>query len=85
MNVYYKIEHLRFHNESLFLTIDGIEKEFAVKNLSSVLANASEAERLNYEISPTGYGIHWTLLDEDLSIDGLLGVLHKPEFARLSG
>ena len=23
-------------------------------------------------------GIHWPLIDEDLSIDGLLGVEHKP-------
>jgi hypothetical protein len=24
------------------------------------------------ELSPGGYGIHWPLLDEDLSISGLL-------------
>ena len=32
-----------------------------------------------FEISPSGYGIHWPLLDEDLSIDGLLGVVHRPK------
>ena len=26
-----------------------------------------------FEISTFGYGIHWPLLDEDMSIDGLLG------------
>jgi len=31
------------------------------------------------EISPSGYGIHWPLLDEDLSVDGLLGIIHAPE------
>ncbi len=36
------------------------------------LATAREAERLNAELSPRGYGIHWPLLDEDLSINGLL-------------
>ncbi len=84
MSDYHKIENLRFHQESLSLTIDGFEKEFVLKNISSALANASEAERLNYEISPAGYGIHWVLLDEDLSIDGLLGISHKPEFERKS-
>ena len=84
MNDIHKIENLRFHKDSLILTIDGIEKEFVIKNISSVLANATEAERLSYVISPTGYGIHWTLLDEDLSIDGLLGVSHKPAFERKS-
>jgi hypothetical protein len=84
MSAYHKIENVRFRRESRFLTIDEIEKEFNIKALSSVLANASETERLNYEISPAGYGIHWTLLDEGLSIDGLLGVSHKPEFVRKS-
>jgi hypothetical protein len=41
------------------------------------LANASETERKKYEISPSGYGIHWPLIDEDLSIDGLLGIQHS--------
>ncbi|MCB9504111.1 MAG: DUF2442 domain-containing protein [Deferribacteres bacterium] len=26
------------------------------------------------EISTLGYGIHWPLLDEDLTIDGMLGI-----------
>ncbi|MFI5222153.1 MAG: DUF2442 domain-containing protein, partial [Bacteroidia bacterium] len=29
-------------------------------------------ERGNFEISPSGYGIHWSLIDEDLSINGLI-------------
>jgi hypothetical protein len=29
-------------------------------------------ERNEFKISPSGYGIHWSLLDEDLSINGLL-------------
>ena len=38
--------------------------------------NASEEEKTLFEISPSGYGIHWPLLDEDLSIDGLLKRTH---------
>ncbi|QEH09316.1 DUF2442 domain-containing protein [Histophilus somni] len=36
------------------------------------LQNASQAERENYELSPTGEGIHWWELDLNLSINGLL-------------
>jgi hypothetical protein len=36
------------------------------------LAQASEQERLRAELSPGGYGIHWPLIDEDLSVGGLL-------------
>ena len=36
-------------------------------------------ERATFEISPSGYGIHWPLLDEDISIDGLLGIVHTPK------
>ena len=35
-------------------------------------------ERNNFEVSPSGYGIHWPLIDEDLSIDGLIGIVHTP-------
>ncbi|MDK1253810.1 DUF2442 domain-containing protein [Cronobacter dublinensis] len=34
------------------------------------LLNASDDERAGWEISP--YGIHWEVLDEDISVEGLL-------------
>jgi hypothetical protein len=40
---------------------------------SPLLAAATAAERRRAELSPGGYGIHWPLLDEDLSIGGLVG------------
>ena len=39
---------------------------------SERLANASMAERLRAELSPSGYGIHWPLIDEDLAVGPLL-------------
>lgn len=36
------------------------------------LLHASAAQRLNWEPSAAGFGIHWPDLDEDLSTDGLL-------------
>ena len=47
-------------------------KNYTLSDISDKLANATEQERMDFKISPSGYGIHWRLLDEDLSINGLL-------------
>lgn len=39
---------------------------------SPILAAATAEERRRAELSPGGYGIHWPMLDEDLSIGGLV-------------
>ena len=39
---------------------------------SKKLAAATEVERSTAELSPGGYGIHWPLLDDDLSVNGLV-------------
>ena len=36
------------------------------------LAEAPGEKLENYEISPSGYGVHWPELDEDLSVLGFL-------------
>jgi hypothetical protein len=36
------------------------------------LANASPAQRNNWQIAGGGYGIHWPEIDEDLNTEGLL-------------
>lgn len=36
------------------------------------LINASPDQRVRWEISGAGYGIHWPDIDEDLSVEGLL-------------
>jgi hypothetical protein len=39
---------------------------------SERLARASLAERSRAELSPSGSGIHWPLIDEDLAVGPLL-------------
>ena len=39
---------------------------------SKKLASATKLQRSTAELSPSGYGIHWPLLDEDLSVNGLV-------------
>ncbi len=76
MKPYHVIENVTVDNDELILTIDGQLCTFAFSNISSRLSAASGVERERFEVSPSGYGIHWPLLDEDLSIDGLLGITH---------
>ena len=79
MKPYHEVTGLHFEGNVMILTIDGQEKRFQVSDISPALQHASEQERNLVEISPSGYGILWPLLDEDLSIDGLLGVVHEPQ------
>ena len=79
MKLYHKIKSLHFTGENMILTIDGQEKKIKIKDISPLLDHASEKERNTYEISPSGYGIHWPLIDEDIAIDGLLGIVHTRE------
>jgi hypothetical protein len=79
MKKHHDISDLKLEDGLLVIAIDGETKRFQLKNISSLLEKASDEERNNYEISPSGYGIHWPLLDEDISIDGLLGIIHTPQ------
>ncbi len=83
MKKHYQITELHFDGDCMILTIDGLEKTFQVSEISPALQNASEEEKNLFEISPSGYGIHWPLLDENLSIDDLLGVVHRPKKKKL--
>jgi hypothetical protein len=79
MKACHEIKNLHFSGEYMVLTIDGYEKKFRIKEISPALDRASQDERNVFEISPSGYGVHWPLIDEDISIDGLLGILHTRE------
>ena len=72
------VADMHFEDNILHVTIDGQARMFNIYEISQVLLNAPEKDRQMFEISPSGYGIHWPLLDEDLSIDGLLGIRHTP-------
>lgn len=67
-----KIEDLTFDKNTMFLKIDGKVFRVSIESASVKLACANDTERGFYKISPSGYGIHWPLIDEDLSIDNLI-------------
>jgi hypothetical protein len=78
MNKVHHVDSVTFTRARMLLTVDGQPYSLALADVSERLAQAAEFEREQYEVSPSGYGIHWPLLDEDLTVDGLLR-LAKPE------
>ncbi len=36
------------------------------------LAHGTPTERMNFQLTGAGYGIHWPDLDEDIGVEGLL-------------
>jgi len=77
MKKYHEVEKVAFVKDALTLIVDGKKYTFPLADISKRLTDASPADREKYEKYPAGYGIHWPLLDEDLSIDSLIGVKHK--------
>ena len=84
MNKHHQVESVRVERGILRLIVDGSSIESDLKDVSPLLAAAKEEELKEFEISPSGYGIYWPLIDEDISIDGLLGIVHKPNTNRKS-
>jgi len=68
----YHIEYLRFENDYLILKTDDVLIKVKLEDVSDKLTNASEQIRNDFKISPSGYGIHWPQIDEDLSVNGLI-------------
>lgn len=84
MNKHHQVENIKIEKGTLSLTIDGNRIQKNLRELSDLLAKAKEEDLQEFDVSPSGYGIHWPLIDEDISIDGLLGIKHHPEFNKKS-
>ena len=56
----------------LIVTKDVRMHRFELKKLSERLAKASDDQLAQYTVSQSGYGIHWNVIDEDISIPALL-------------
>lgn len=63
---------VKIEDGNLHFSFKGKSHDFQLKKLTSRLAGASAAQLLNYTVSPSGYGIHWNEIDEDISFGGLL-------------
>ena len=76
MDKAHDIRNVRLSGDTLSVTVDGTKHEVDLSKQSKRLAAASPKARSNFIISASGYGIHWPDIDEDLSIDGLIGIKH---------
>ena len=56
----------------LYLIVDDKSYRIRWENCSSKLLKASLAQRRRFDVAPSGYGIHWPEIDEDLAITPLL-------------
>jgi hypothetical protein len=68
----HNIEKVSFEANFMILQIDGKVFRLSLDKLSPKLFKANKIERELYKISPSGYGIHWPLIDEDISIEAIL-------------
>jgi hypothetical protein len=66
------IGQVRIIADYLVVTVSKQEYRFRVRELSPRLAVASDEEINDFEVSPSGYGIHWRKIDEDISLAALL-------------
>jgi hypothetical protein len=67
-----RVDSVRFRGRKLILVVDKRKYSFDLSAISPKLVKAGKKERESFEVSPSGYGIYWPLLDEDLSIEALL-------------
>lgn len=74
MDKIYYISNIQFDNEYMIIMLDNRNLKVRISEASAKLYKASETDKYDYKISPSGYGIHWNNLDEDLSINGLLKI-----------
>jgi Protein of unknown function (DUF2442) len=58
--------------DALILIMEGGAVSIPWEKCSERLARASLTERNRAELSPSGYGIHWPLIDEDLAVGPLV-------------
>jgi len=68
----HNIETISFEQNQICLKIDGKIIKLPISIVSKKLEAANDLQRSFYTISPSGYGIHWPLIDEDLSVDSIL-------------
>ncbi len=64
--------------EALVLILEDGMHAIPWERCSRRLANASPSERDRAILSPSGYGIHWPLIDEDLAVGPLVGANDGP-------
>ena len=77
MNKFHEVAINEITVDYLAFTVDGSTYRVLWLNCSKRLCAATHEERAFIDISPSGYGLHWPLIDEDLAIDPLLTMAER--------
>src|SRR5689334_21052833 len=72
MNKFHRVQSVRAEAAYLYLTVDRQRYRIQWAKCSPKLAKATGPQRRHFEISPSGYGLHWPEIDEDLAITPLI-------------
>ncbi|RME76504.1 MAG: DUF2442 domain-containing protein [Chloroflexi bacterium] len=73
----HQVDIVKADDTYLYLNVDGQAYRVRWSDCSSKLTEASQIERQYIEVSPSGYGLHWPLIDENLAITPLLKQAEK--------
>ncbi|MEO8208959.1 MAG: DUF2442 domain-containing protein [bacterium] len=74
---FFTIKKIRFDRDKMILTTHTRDFIINLKNVSSKLYHANRIQKEAYRIICSGYGINWPLIDEDLTIKGLISKAEK--------
>jgi hypothetical protein len=72
MNKIHDVRSIKAETDFLIIEVDGHSYQIRWEACSPRLAKATPAQRNNFDVSPSGYGIHWPDIDEDLAITPLI-------------
>lgn len=72
MKKIHSVTDISFDHGYMLLNIDEVGYRVEVRKISARLARSSMDQRRYCEVTSSGYGIHWPLIDEDLSIDAII-------------
>jgi len=72
MDKMHHVSSIRAGITYFYLTVDGQSYRIRWADCSPRLAKATMSQRKRLEVSPSGYGLHWLEIDEDLAITPLL-------------
>ncbi len=81
MDKKHSISKIDFSGEWMILSVDEQTYQIQISLASKRLAKASDLERKMYRFSPSGYGIHWYAIDEDLTTKRLIQLAKTAKIA----
>lgn len=67
-----RIENIVVKNNTIFVLLNNNRYISFPKNYTTKLEKAKENELASYRVLPNGLGIHWDIIDEDITIEPFL-------------